>query len=137
METWCSRNFLWYMKAILMKSTNNEGDWIPTNHLLPPNKSSNIKTQLYAFDPLIKGVAWKSPNNQGFCQDNKFFSTNWKQVPFTEKNTCTTHCTWVFISVFQYLWYRKVLWCYQNRNVNNNSAISHFYLQCCLICKIC
>jgi hypothetical protein len=30
---WCSKNFLKYMKVIIMKSPNNEVDGIPAGHL--------------------------------------------------------------------------------------------------------
>jgi hypothetical protein len=36
MESWCSGNFLKYMRNTLMKFSNNGGDRIPTGHLLSP-----------------------------------------------------------------------------------------------------
>lgn len=44
METQHSANFLKYMKMILMKSLNNEGNGVPTGHLLLPKEVSSMGT---------------------------------------------------------------------------------------------
>jgi hypothetical protein len=56
-ETQCSGNFLSYMKVILMKPLNNEGDRVPARHLLSPKEVSSIVTGLFPIELLAKGVS--------------------------------------------------------------------------------
>lgn len=49
------------MKAILVKSLSNEGDGIPTVHLLSANRASIIGPGLYPIELLAKGLPWKYP----------------------------------------------------------------------------
>lgn len=70
-----------YMNATLIWSPNNNDDRVLTDHLLFPNKSSNIKTGFNSVELLaIKGVMWKSPKNSG-C---------WKQCVVLHKLTMGT-----------------------------------------------
>ena len=69
------------MKAIITLSTNNEGERVPSEHLLSLNEASSTKTGLYPMELLAKYVAWKSPNNLSGCQDNRLLSANGQQGP--------------------------------------------------------
>ena len=51
-ETKCSSDFLKYMWAILKKSPKNEGDGVPTSHLLSPNDGSSTRTELNPIELL-------------------------------------------------------------------------------------
>ena len=53
------------MKVILVKSPNNEGDRVPTGHLLSPNKAFITGTGLYSIELWAKGAP---PNITGYCQ---------------------------------------------------------------------
>jgi hypothetical protein len=55
METSFSVNLLKYIKAILMKTSNNGGDRVSAGHLLSTNKDFSIGTQLHTIELLAKG----------------------------------------------------------------------------------
>ena len=51
------RNILKYMKAILIKSPNNEGNTVLTGHLLSPSKALSASTGLHAIPQTTQAVA--------------------------------------------------------------------------------
>lgn len=51
-----------------MKSSNNEGERVPTDDLLLPHKVCSPGTGLCPFELLPKRVTWKYSNNQRNCQ---------------------------------------------------------------------
>ena len=56
METYHGGNFLYHVKAILMKSANSEGDGTPTGDLFSPNEASSTGTGFHLIDLLAKRV---------------------------------------------------------------------------------
>ena len=68
------RNFLKYIKVILMKSLSIAGCGVPTDLLLSPNEPFCTRTELHTINYMLaKGVLWKSPNTSGCYQDNRLY----------------------------------------------------------------
>lgn len=56
-ETQCSRNFLEYKKAILVRATSNGGDRVSTGHLLSQDKVFSCGTELQLVELLTNRVS--------------------------------------------------------------------------------
>ena len=57
-----------------MKSPNNEGDRVPTGHLLSPNEASSTRIGLYLIELLAKEGPMRPLNNPCFCKGNRLLS---------------------------------------------------------------
>lgn len=89
METWCSRICLKQTKAVLRKSSNNEGGRITNNHLLLRYKASSTRSGLHSTQLLCKGIPQKSPQNPWCSQVNRLFS----KTRLTTRVCCWTTTT--------------------------------------------
>lgn len=109
--TQCSKNFLKYMKAILIKSPNNERERVPTGHLLTPNEASSTEAVFWA-----KGVPWKSPNypiaKTISCSPQTANLHCWSQLP--HNSLTMAKLNWflnrAFTPMCYHLCYRKVFY---------------------------
>lgn len=65
-----------YLTAILMRSPNNRGNKVPTNHLLSPNKASSARTGLYSVELLGKGSHGNPQTTPSVAKTSGLLSTN-------------------------------------------------------------
>lgn len=118
--------YIWRWSNEISKLWRNKRE-PPTGNLLPPNKAFNTRIGFHLIELLTLEVPWESPNNLGFCQDNRSPSTNWQQGPNCwrqqphnslnkERSSRRLHTPFTLHSSIFGIGTCSV--CYQKRNVN-------------------
>lgn len=59
-----------------MRSPNNWGSRVPSDHFLSSNETSKTKSAFYSIELLAKEAPRQSPDKPSCCKENRFLSEN-------------------------------------------------------------